>query len=89
MSALLEPHFDLPSVGEPCEFIETTKVCPECQGEGRVEYESVTLRFFDPFQSSVETCQRCYGAGEVPVAVCTGCGAEYDDCKCDDRITNR
>lgn len=79
-----DDHFNVPSVNDSPEWIETTKPCPECKGECQVEYESVTLNFFNPFSHSVETCQTCHGAGEVATVECSACGAPYDFCKCDE-----
>jgi len=42
-------------------------ICPECKGEGRVEFLPVTSRADDEFQ--IKTCEVCKGSGRVYMKV--------------------
>lgn len=78
-------HFNLPSAHER-ETELTCIDCPKCGGSGRLEYETVDVRyFFDPFQTVEGPCDYpgCQG-GEIEIETCKACGAQVDDCKCDD-----
>jgi DnaJ-class molecular chaperone len=44
-------------------------ICPECKGEGEVEYDHWSLRSFQKdvgeFVSKIEICATCEGSGQV------------------------
>jgi DnaJ-class molecular chaperone len=59
---------------ENCPFIWRNQmiqkiICPECKGEGEVEYDHWSLRSFQKdvgeFVSKIEICATCEGSGQV------------------------
>jgi len=56
-------------VSETATLIDTTRLCPKCQGQGRVKGKTVT-RILKNGQWSVTTytrkCRRCKGTGLIP-----------------------
>lgn len=74
IGTMLEAHNAVSEIQPEPEMELTTIPCPDCQGEGVLEYARVTRRFFDPFDSHTASCETCRGEGFIETETCSACG---------------